>query len=67
MIPPKTPTEYDGPQQVHRDDEAATIQPVGQHAGVQTEEQPRQALEQTGHGDGEWVLRLRSDQQGAGR
>ena len=56
-----------GPGGVHRDDQHPAVEPVGQRAGVQAEEQPRQPLQQDRQGDQERGVGLGGDQQRAGR
>ena len=56
-------TSTRGPHQVDRDHEAPAVDPVGEDAGVEAEQQPRQALEQAGQRDEERVGGLRGDQQ----
>ena len=43
--------QYDGAEQVGDDDEAEPVDAVGDRAGVETEQQPRQLLEQHRHRD----------------
>ena len=54
-------------EQVDRDDQGLAVQPVGQDAGPQPEHERREPLHQRRQGDQERVVRLRGDQQRAGR
>jgi hypothetical protein len=56
-----------GAQQIAGHDDALPVDAVGQHPGIQAEQQPGQALEQTRQRHEQRVPGLRSDQQRAGR
>jgi hypothetical protein len=58
--------EHAGAHQVDRHDDQSAIEPVGQHAGVQAEDERRQPLEEGRQRDQERVVRLRGDQQRTG-
>ena len=58
--------QHDRPRPVDGDHDPPPVVAVGDHAGVQAEQQPRQALEQPGERDQEWVTGLRRHQQRAG-
>jgi hypothetical protein len=59
--------EHERPREIDRDDEEPAIHAVGQDAGVQPEQQPRQPLEQPARRHEQRVLGLRGDQQRTGR
>ena len=50
--------EHAGPKQVHDHHEPSPVEAVREHAGVETEEQPRQPLEQPGEGHQQRVMGL---------
>jgi hypothetical protein len=55
------------PHQTGCDDDGAPVEPVGEHAGVQAKHQPRQPLQEHGHRHRQRIVRLRRNQQRAGR
>ncbi|HEY3955499.1 MAG TPA: hypothetical protein VGM53_19170 [Streptosporangiaceae bacterium] len=55
------------PHQPGGDDDRAPVEPVGDHAGIQAEHQPGQPLQERGHRHRQRIVRLRRDQQRAGR
>jgi hypothetical protein len=46
------------PHQAGDDDDGAPVQPVGDHPGVQAEQQPRQPLQERGHRHRQRIVRL---------
>jgi hypothetical protein len=55
-----------GPDRVGDHDDEAAVQPVGQRAGPEAEQEPRQPLEHRGERDQECALGLGRDEQGPG-
>ena len=55
------------PHQPRGDDDGAPVEPVGDHAGIQAEQQPGQPLQECGHRHRQRIARLRRHQQRTGR
>jgi hypothetical protein len=59
--------EHHRPDDVHDDDEQPTVEPIGQRAGVEAEQELRQPLEKRREGHQPGVTRLGRDEQRPGR